>query len=315
MINEEEIAIKAIEVNNLSKHFKNIKAVDNIDFSVSKGEVFGFLGPNGVGKTTTIRMLTGVLKPTMGNIKIFNKDLWKNPIQVKEILGNVPEMANVYMDLTGFQNLHFIGEMYGIPKNKRKAVGEKLLKQFQLFEKADKKTKTYSKGMKQRLLLCMALMCDPKILFLDEPTSGLDVQSSIVIKRIIKEYNKNGMTIFLTTHNMNVANELCTRIAIINNGRIIRLDTPENIKNLENKHIIISICFSEEIKEEDLKKIEGIEIIKNQKNTFQFMLQDLNEGLCRIVDFTRNNNIKIKKINTNEPSLEEIFIKIIEEGN
>jgi ABC-2 type transport system ATP-binding protein len=314
MINEQGIPIKAIEVNNLSKHFKNIKAVDNINFSVFKGEVFGFLGPNGVGKTTTIRMLTGVLKPTTGNIKIFYKDLWKNPIQVKEILGNVPEMANVYMDLTGFQNLHFIGEMYGIPKKKRKATGEKLLKQFQLFERSDKKTKTYSKGMKQRLLLCMALMCKPKILFLDEPTSGLDVQSSIVIKRIIKEYNKNGMTIFLTTHNMNVANELCTRIAIINKGRIIRLDTPENIKNLENEHIIISVCFSEEINEEDLKKIEGIDIIKNQKNTFQFKLQDFNDGLCRIVDFIRNNNIKIKKINTNEPSLEEMFIRIIEEG-
>lgn len=306
--------MKAIEVNNLSKHFKNIKAVDNINFSVFKGEIFGFLGPNGAGKTTTIRMLTGVLKPTIGNIKIFDKDLWKNLIQVKEILGNVPEMANVYMDLTGYQNLHFIGEMYGISKNKRKTVGEKLLKEFQLFERANKKTKTYSKGMKQRLLLCMALMCNPEILFLDEPTSGLDVQSSIVIKKIIKEYNKNGMTIFLTTHDMSVANELCARIAIINNGKIIRLDTPENIKNFENKHIIINVCFAEEINEEDLKKIKGIDIIKNEKNIFQIKLQDLNEGLCRIVDFTKNTNIKIKKINTNEPSLEEMFIKIIEKG-
>ena len=307
--------MEAIEVNSLSKHFKNIKAVDNIDFSVFKGEIFGFLGPNGVGKTTTIRMLTGVLKQTTGNIKIFGRDLWKNPIQVKEILGNVPEMANVYMDLTGYQNLDFIGEMYGIPKNKRKSEGEKLLKQFQLYERADKKAKTYSKGMKQRLLLCMALLSKPEILFLDEPTSGLDVQSSIIIKRIIKEYNKDGMTIFLTTHNMSVANELCNRIAIINKGQIIRLDTPENIKNMENKNTVISVCFSEEINKEDLKQIRNVNIIKQEKNIVQIKLKDLNEGLDTLMDFTKKNNIKIKKINTNEPSLEEIFIKIIEGSN
>lgn len=307
--------MKAIEVNNLSKHFKEIKAVDNIGFSVLKGEIFGFLGPNGVGKTTTIRMLTGVLKPTTGNINIFGRDLWKNPIQVKEILGNVPEMANVYMDLTGYQNLDFIGEMYGIPRNKRKAEGEKLLKQFQLYERADKKTKTYSKGMKQRLLLCMALISKPEILFLDEPTSGLDVQSSIIIKRLIKEYNKDGMTIFLTTHNMSVANELCNRIAIINKGRIIQLDTPENIKNMGNKNTVISVCFSEEINIEDLRQIRNVNIINQEKNIIQIEIKDLNEGLDDLMDFTKKNNIKIKKINTNEPSLEEMFIKIIEGSN
>jgi ABC-2 type transport system ATP-binding protein len=212
-----------IHVNNLSKNFTDIKAVNKISFSVQNGEIFGFLGPNGAGKTTTIRMMTGVLKPTSGNIEIYGKDVLKNQILVKQILGNVPEEANVYMDLTGLKNLEFIGELYGISKRESQERSIELLKKFELFKRRDSLAKKYSKGMKQRLLLCMALMSKPKILFLDEPTSGLDVQSSIIIKNLIKEYNENGMTIFLTTHNMDVANELCDRIAIINKGKIIRL--------------------------------------------------------------------------------------------
>jgi len=307
--------MKAIEVINLTRHFKNITAVNNINFFVKTGEIFGFLGPNGVGKTTTIRMLTGVLKPSSGTIKIFNTDLWKRSVQVKQILGNVPEMANVYIDLTGYQNLDFIAEMYGIPKKERREHAEKLLKEFQLFERGNEKTKKYSKGMKQRLLLCMALMSNPKILFLDEPTSGLDVQSSIIIKKIIKDYNNSGMTIFLTTHDMKIANELCSRIAIINKGEIIRLNTPENIKNYEKKYQAVNISFSSEVKTEELYKLKSIDSIKKEKNYFHITIKDLNLGIQNILDYVKQKNIKIKKINTVEPSLEEVFIKIIEENS
>ncbi|MFX1452153.1 MAG: ABC transporter ATP-binding protein, partial [Promethearchaeota archaeon] len=193
-----------------------IRAVDDISFEVKKGEIFGFLGPNGAGKTTTIRMMTGVLKPTKGNVSIFGHDVWKNQILVKQITGNVPEEANVYFDLTGLQNLMFIGEIYGVPKKTRLKRAESLLKKFELYEKRNLKAMKYSKGMKQRLLLCMALMSKPEILFLDEPTTGLDVQSARIIKQLIREYNEKGVTIFLTTHDMEVANELCHRIAIIN---------------------------------------------------------------------------------------------------
>ena len=185
---------------------------------MKEGEIFGFLGPNGAGKTTTIRMLAGVLKPTNGYIAIFGENIWKHPLKVKQIMGHVPEMANVYVELTGMQNLTLIGEIYGLPKKERIARAESLLKKFELFEKSSLKAKKYSKGMKQRLLLCMALMSNPEILFLDEPTVGLDVKSSRIIKKLIKEYNEKGMTIFLTTHDMDVANELCHRIAIINQG-------------------------------------------------------------------------------------------------
>ncbi|MBD3194493.1 MAG: ATP-binding cassette domain-containing protein [Candidatus Lokiarchaeota archaeon] len=303
-----------IKVNNLSKHFDEIKAVDGIDFSVDQGEIFGFLGPNGAGKTTTIRMMTGVLKPTSGTIQIYGKNVWKNQIIIKQILGNVPEMANVYMDLTGLQNLNFIGEVYGVPKKIREKRALKLLKKFELFGRKDSLAKKYSKGMKQRLLLCMALMSNPRILFLDEPTSGLDVQSSIIIKNLIKEYNNDGMTIFLTTHNMNVANEMCDRIAIINKGKIIKMDTPENLRAIEHEYQSIDLYLSQDIDESSLERVEGVEEVKKIKNYYHIVVRDLDTAIFQIIDYIKANDIKIKKINTPEPSLEEVFISAINGG-
>ncbi|MBD3214565.1 MAG: ATP-binding cassette domain-containing protein [Candidatus Lokiarchaeota archaeon] len=303
-----------IEVYGLTKDFGEILAVDKIDFSVNEGEIFGFLGPNGAGKTTTIRMMTGVLKPTSGTIEIYGKNIWKHQIMVKQILGNVPEMANVYMDLTGLQNLNFIGEVYGIPKEVRNERALKLLKKFELFGRKDALAKRYSKGMKQRLLLCMALMSEPKILFLDEPTSGLDVQSSIIIKNLIKEYNQNGMTIFLTTHNMDVANEMCQRIAIINRGKIIRLDTPDNLRAIEKEYQAIDLHLSEKVDLADLESLNGIDTVKEVKTYYHLVVNDIDAAIEQIIAFTRAQNIKIKKLNTPEPSLEEVFINVINGG-
>jgi ABC-2 type transport system ATP-binding protein len=304
-----------IRVNNLSKDFGEIKAVNNVSFVVKQGEIFGFLGPNGAGKTTTIRMMTGVLKPTLGKIEIYGKDVWKNQIMVKQVLGNVPEESNVYMDLTGLKNLDFIGELYGISKRKRRERSLNLLKKFELYERRDALAKKYSKGMKQRLLLCMALMSRPRILFLDEPTSGLDVQSSIIIKNLIKEYNKNGMTIFLTTHNMDVANELCDRIAIINKGKITKLDTPEDLRAIEKKYQSINVHLSREIELSEFRNLAGVNAVTKVKDYYHIIINDLDKFMAQLIDLTRSKNIMITKINTPEPSLEEIFIKIINEGD
>ncbi len=302
-----------IEVNNLSKQFGDLKAVNDVNFFIKQGEIFGFLGPNGAGKTTTIRMMTGVLKPTSGSIQIYGKNVWENQIKVKQILGNVPEEANVYMDLTGLQNLNFIGELYSIPKEKRNQRALNLLKQFELFERRESLAKKYSKGMKQRLLLCMALMSEPKILFLDEPTSGLDVQSSIIIKNLIKEYNKKGMTIFLTTHNMDVANEMCDRIAIINKGKIIRCDTPDNLRAIEKEYQTINLFLSKEIDPSIFSNREGIKNVSKVKDYYHVIVSDVDQAIAGIISITRERNIKIVKINTPEPSLEEVFINAIKE--
>jgi ABC-2 type transport system ATP-binding protein len=233
---------------------------------------------------------------------------------IKQILGNVPEEANVYMDLTGFQNLNFIGELYSIPKEIRKERALNLLRQFELYERRDSLAKKYSKGMKQRLLLCMALMSNPKILFLDEPTSGLDVQSSIIIKNLIKEYNKNGMTVFLTTHNMDVASELCDRIAIINKGKIIKCDTPDNLRTVEREYQAINLYLSKEINPSIFMNVQGVKSVSKVKDYYHAIVSDIDQAISGIIEITREHNIKIHKINTPEPSLEEVFINAIKEG-
>jgi len=326
--------MSAIKVSNLAKHFtppkrgKNgkmgpngpkgttntIRAVDDISFEVKKGEIFGFLGPNGAGKTTTIRMMTGILKPTNGNVSIFEHDVWKNQILVKEITGNVPEEANVYIELSGLQNLMFIGEIYGVPKNIRIERAEALLKKFELYEKRNLKSMKYSKGMKQRLLLCMALMSNPEILFLDEPTSGLDVQSSRIIKQLIREYNEKGVTFFLTTHDMEVANELCHRIAIINHGKIISLDTPENLKLLTQEYKAIDFYFANGVSKSRIEELHTIREVQEVREGFHVIVENIHESICEIVDFIKQNHLIIKELNTHQPKLEDAFLKIIERG-
>ncbi len=308
----------AIEVENLSKRFGDIPAVDQISFQVNKGEIFGFLGPNGAGKTTSIRMMTGVLRPTSGSVNIFGTDVWENLLTIKQIIGNVPEMANVYMDLSAWDNLELTGRLYSIPKKTRQERSEKLLLEFGLFNQKHVKTKKYSKGMKQRLLLCMALLCDPQILFLDEPTSGLDVNSARTIKTKLKSYcQEKEITIFLTTHNMQVAKELCNRIAILKQGKIIRLDTPEMLCAAEELYPAIDIEFNEPL---NMKEFEGLhnhvkEIISNNGTTARFYLNDFQEGINQIISHLYTHKIMIKKISTHEPSLEDIFIQLVTGGS
>ncbi|MFX1571770.1 MAG: ATP-binding cassette domain-containing protein [Promethearchaeota archaeon] len=326
--------MSAIVVNNLTKHFESpkrgklrkmrpngpqripgiIHAVDNISFEVKKGEIFGFLGPNGAGKTTTIRMMTGVLKPTKGVVSIFRQDVWKNPILVKQITGNVPEEANVYFEMSGMQNLLFIGELYGVSKKNSLERAEALLRKFELYEKRNLKAIKYSKGMKQRLLLCMALMSNPEILFLDEPTSGLDVQSARIIKQLIKGYNQKGVTIFLTTHDMEVANELCHRIAIINHGKIISLDTPENLKKLTQEYKAIDFYFANGVDTTKIEKLGSVREVQQVKEGIHVIVEDIHESMFEIMDFIKQNHLIIKKLNTHQPKLEDAFLKIIERG-
>lgn len=221
------------------------------------------------------------------------------------------------MDLSAWDNLELTGRLYSIPKKIRHERSEKLLRDFSLFEKRHVKTKKYSKGMKQRLLLCMALLCDPQILFLDEPTSGLDVNSARTIKTILKSYcQEKGMTIFLTTHNMQVAKELCNRIAIVKQGKIIRLDTPEMLCVSEELYPSIDIEFNEPL---NMKDFEGLqnhvkEIINNNGTTARFYLKDFQEGINQIISHLYNNKIIIKKISTHEPSLEDVFVKLVNGG-
>jgi ABC-2 type transport system ATP-binding protein len=236
----------AIEVSNLTKYYDNFLVVDHINFKVKKGEVFGFLGPNGAGKTTTIKMLTGLAKPSEGTAKIDEKDIIKQIVDIKKMIGVVTEDSNLYDELSVADNLKFMGQLYGVSMLERERKIEELLKRFGLENKKDVKFAKLSKGMKRKVTIAAALVHKPKILFLDEPTTGLDVLSARVLRSTIKQLNKVGVTIFLTTHYIEEAEQLCDTVAIIVNGKIKTIDKPKNLKlktkskNLEEAFIEIT---------------------------------------------------------------------------
>jgi len=221
-----------IQISDLTKRYGEILAVDRISFEVNKGEIFGFLGPNGAGKTTTIRMLTGLSKPTSGNASILGFDIDSQIINIKKRIGVVPEISNLYDELSGIDNLIFMAQLYGVPRNQRRKRAQDLLETFSLYERKDNLFRTYSRGMKRALTIAAALIHNPLILFLDEPTVGLDVVAARSLRNLINSMRSQGTTVFLTTHYLEEADFLCDRIAIIVKGKIVKIDKPCALKDL-----------------------------------------------------------------------------------
>jgi ABC-2 type transport system ATP-binding protein len=304
----------AIEVVNVSKSFNGFKAVDNVSFTVMEGEIFGFLGPNGAGKTTTTRMITGLIKPDHGEIRVFGFDILREPVKAKQIMGIIPEMSNAYIDLSAWDNLMLVGGLYGVPRKIREERGELLLKQFKLFDRRSQLVKGFSKGMKQRLLMCMALIHEPILLVLDEPTSGLDVESTILIREVLRGLNKRGVTVFITTHNMEEASKLCERVAIINHGRIIVDDTVENVKNGVERFKILEIVFDRKIDFSGLAAFSVNGRVDEAGERVRLTVGDVGEALNNVIEFANSKSLKIISLNTLTPSLEEAFIKLTGAG-
>jgi ABC-2 type transport system ATP-binding protein len=223
---KESMNTNAIEVHNLVRNFGNLCALNVISFNVLQGEIFGFLGPNGAGKTTTIRILTGQLRPSSGKARVAGCDVVEEREALKPQIGVVFEYQNLYQRLSARDNLNFTAGLYGVPKTRV----DEVLALVRLKERANDSLKKYSNGMKQRLLIARALLPWPKVLFLDEPTRGLDPNLAREIRAIIASLSQQGVTIFLTTHYMEEADQLCNRIAILDQGCIVALDTPERLK-------------------------------------------------------------------------------------
>jgi len=218
--------IAAIETKNLTREFDGLRAVDGISFSVAPGEIFGFLGPNGAGKTTTIRMLTGQLLPTSGMARVAGCDIITDRQQLKPRIGVVFDSQNIYDRMSARENLAFFARLYRVKKPRVDAV----LDQVGLAKRAGDKVQKYSNGMKQRVLIARALLHQPEVMFLDEPTRGLDPHIARDIRGIVTDLVEKGMTVFLTTHYMEEADQLCQRVAFIDHGRIVALDTPTGLK-------------------------------------------------------------------------------------
>jgi len=305
----------AIVVEDLVKRYGRLTALDGISFTVHRGEFFGFLGPNGAGKTTTVRILTGILPPDSGQARINGYDITRDAIAAKGAMGIVPEMANVYIDLTAWGNMMLMGELYGVPRRVRRQRAQQLLTEFGLWERRNDRARTFSKGMRQRLLLAMALVNAPQILFLDEPTSGLDVNSALMIRKKLVALHDQGMTIFLTTHNLDEANRLCQRVAIINRGRIIAIDPPEVLRRTASELRVVEAQLRGAITPLALTGIPGVrrqEIVGDKVRFYTDRPDRVIKGLVKVAE---ESNAEIMALNTVEPSLEEVFLKLTGAGS
>ncbi|HTG92561.1 MAG TPA: ABC transporter ATP-binding protein [Pyrinomonadaceae bacterium] len=275
--------MNAIEVENLSRTFNDLKAVDNISFSVQAGEIFGFLGHNGAGKTTTIRMLSGQLLPTSGRGQVAGCDVVSEQKRLKPLIGVVSEHQNLYERMSGRENLEFAARLYG-QTNRRV---DEALEQVDLLERAKDKVKNYSNGMKQRLLIARALLHRPKIVFLDEPTRGLDPVVGREIRRLIVDLSNEGVTIFLTTHYMEEADQLCGRVAFLSEGRIVALDTPSHLK----------IKHGENLVKVTLDNGDNLKISLDDQDAGKKLQTLISEG-------------QVRSLHSAEATLEEVFIRI-----
>jgi ABC-2 type transport system ATP-binding protein len=304
-----------IEVTNLVKTFKTFNAVDDISFTVKKGEIFGLLGPNGAGKSTTLRILSTLARPSGGKATIGGYDVVKDDNKVREMLGIVSEKMIIYDKLTAEENLWFFGCLYGIPKEKLRKRMAELLELVNLTQFKNKQVGTFSTGMRQRMNVIRALLNEPQVLFLDEPTLGLDPQSSVEIRDFVKKLNKeHGTTIIVTTHMMLDADILCDRIAIVDHGKIIALDTSANLKKAivgADKRIIkLEVSNLTGGMTEKIKALPCVAAVNQEEPTKLRLTVTGDCAFDEILDTVRGMDGKIMSMENLQPTLEDVFLHL-----
>ncbi|MFP4310306.1 MAG: ABC transporter ATP-binding protein [Desulfococcaceae bacterium] len=303
---------ESIYVENLTKRFDDVEAVTGVSFRVRQGELFGFLGPNGAGKTTTINMLTGLARPDSGAIRIAGIDCAANPRAAQKWVGVVPDESNLYPELTGFENLCFCAALYGMGKAERQDRAWKLLADFDLAKAADRKFAGYSKGMKRKLTIAAGIIHRPPILFLDEPTTGIDVASARHLRRLIADLNRGGTTVFLTTHYIEEAERLCDRVAFIVSGRIVRIDTVEElVQPLRERHVVRIACEKppEGIREKLAGSFPDLRFSASGNGSIR-VEADAPIRVGPIVRLLEDNGAEVSEARRIRPSLEDVFVKI-----
>lgn len=308
-----------IEVDSVTKRFEDVVAVDNLSISVAKGELFGLLGPNGAGKSTLTKMISGMINPTSGTIKVGNYNIQDEPMKVKEILGVVPQDIVLYDYLNAKENLAFYGRLYGLSGRKLKNRIEELLKFTQLDEKAVKRhVATYSGGMKRRINIAAALLHEPQVILLDEPTAGLDPQNKHALWEIIQTLKKQGKTIVLTTHIMEEAEELCSRVAIMDHGKIIALGSPSQLVKkvkMENTITVVPDRTSSSL----IEQIKGMAGVKNaytapdeteKREILKVITASPDDILPELVSTIVNEGTKVLSVQLSRVTLEDVFIML-----
>lgn len=305
--------MNAIEVNSLTKQFGNSKALDNISFTVEEGEIFGFLGPNGAGKSTTMMILTTLLKPTSGKALVGGYNVVSEAKKVREKIGYVQQEISVDEFLTGRENLYLHARINQIPSNLIKSRIDDVLELVELGEKKDQATLTYSGGMRKRLDIANGLLSRPSVLFLDEPTVGLDIQTRRKIWGYIKKIRKDfGMTIFISTHYMEEADNICNRIGIIDHGKIQVIDTPKSMKSaIGNEIISFNLADGKDSQDtliDQISKIEFVKEVKNKQDLITVFSTKSNEVIPKIFQISTNLEMRINSLTLKQPTLDDVFI-------
>jgi ABC-2 type transport system ATP-binding protein len=303
-----------ISVENLTKKFGQVTAVDGLTFQVKEGEVFGFLGPNGAGKTTTIRMLCCLISKTNGDAIIGDYHIGKadDSLQIRKMSGLVPDNVGLYDDLTAFENLDFYGKLYEIPEGRRQENIERFLKMLELWDRKDTRAGSFSKGMKQKLALARALVHEPKLLFMDEPTANLDPESAKTVRDFILEVKKQGRTIFLNTHNLDEAQRVCDRIGIIKT-RLLTVGSPEQLReSLTKPKTEIRLAQVSEAMVNSLRKLIPNKIeVAGDKLIIE--VNDPDKENPVIIAAITSNGGQIREVTQLVPSLEDVYLQIVKE--
>ena len=298
--------------NDLSKSFGEIQAVKDVSLQIARGEVFGLLGPNGAGKTTTISMLTGLLEPTSGSIIVDGMDVEKHTTEVKAKLGLVPQELALYPTRSARQNLLFFGRIYGLKGKDLQRRVDEVLEMIGLTERANDAIDEYSGGMKRRVNIGAGLLHKPDVLFLDEPTVGVDPQSRNAIFESVEALNRGGMSVIYTTHYMEEAQRLCHRVAIVDTGELIALDTPAAlIRSLGGGIIVIGLAegYPEEIVDQ-VAQLPTVKAATRTDGELKVETHRLQEALMGVLDITNNLDIRITSLELLEPNLESVFLHL-----
>jgi len=297
---------EVLTVQNLTKAFGDVRAVNGLSFSVRRGEIFGFLGPNGAGKTTTLSMIEGIRLPDDGDIQIFGLDICKDTAQIKRRIGVQLQSTSLLADLTALEQVELFGRLYGRAINRPTALA--LLEQVDLAEKANTLPAKMSGGQQQRLALALALVNDPEIVFLDEPTAGLDPQARRALWELIRKLRDEGRTIILTTHYMEEAEALSHRIAIIDHGELLALDTPGAlIAQLEG---LSAITISAPLPIEACKRLTGVQSLTQEGELIRIQTNDIPGTIAALLDLAKETGVALTDLHVQQPSLEDVFLNL-----
>lgn len=302
----------AVEVKDLTKKFGDFTAVNRINFQIKRGEVFGFLGPNGSGKTTTIRMLIGLIDPTSGEANVAGFDVKKQSEQVKGVIGYMSQKFSLYDDLTVSENIEFFAGVYQTKRETRDERREEILKIAELFGKENVLTGELASALKQHLALGCAMIHDPQIIFLDEPTAGVDPVARRKFWNTIKTLSKQGVTVLVTTHYMDEA-ENCDRVALISEGAIVACDTPANLKRERMKGMLFEVECTNTMSALEILRIDPMLREVALYGLFLHVVAEKEDAAEEIRKLLENNNIAVKRIEKVLPSLEDVFVSVVEE--